>query len=136
MAKQVFKERACCALKSLSLLSGYWKTLKYIFIPSFSLFFAEKKYLCGNLFCAIFSGKWHSIQGKEKSSDIFNQLFQLFYQWRFHNGMLRHSLETLEGEQDFIFFYRALLSWESPFSLWWHQMVSFTSKTQQSYYSI
>ena len=30
------------------------------------------------------------------------------------NGMLRHSLATLEGEQDFIFLYRALLS---PLSL-------------------
>ena len=27
------------------------------------------------------------------------------------NGMLRHSLATLEGEQDFLFLYRALLSW-------------------------
>ena len=34
------------------------------------------------------------------------------------NGMLRHSLATLEGEKDFIDFYRALLSLEcSPFSL-------------------
>ena len=34
------------------------------------------------------------------------------------NGMLRHSLATLEGEQKFIDFYRALLSREgSPLSL-------------------
>ena len=34
------------------------------------------------------------------------------------NGMLRHSLATLEGEQEFIVFYRAILSQEgSPLSL-------------------
>ena len=40
---------------------------------------------------------------------------QSFY---YHNGMLRHSLATLEGEQDLNFLYRALLSSEgSPLSL-------------------
>ena len=37
---------------------------------------------------------------------------------RANNGMLCHSLGTLEGEQDFIFFYRARLSRESPLSLY------------------
>ena len=33
------------------------------------------------------------------------------------NGMLRHSLDTLEGEYEFIDFYRALLSQKAPLSL-------------------
>ena len=37
--------------------------------------------------------------------------------------MLRHSLATLEGEQDFIFFYRALR--ESPLSLICRDFFSF-----------
>ena len=34
-----------------------------------------------------------------------------------NNGMLRHPLATLEGGQEFIDFYRALLSREGPLSL-------------------
>ena len=40
------------------------------------------------------------------------KMFELSFKQQ--NGMLRHSLATLEGEQDFIFLYRALLS---PLSL-------------------
>ena len=42
--------------------------------------------------------------------NIFQIAYKVFcLDWE-SNGMLRHSLATLEGEQDFIFLYRALLS--------------------------
>ena len=47
----------------------------------------------------------------------YNRLFLLLVKkdklqvirWQFLNGMLRHSLASLEGEQEFLVFYRALL---------------------------
>ena len=50
-------------------------------------------------------GRCNKVLQKTKiTAPLETVLYQSF------NGMLRHSLATLEGEQDFIFLYRALLS--------------------------
>ena len=54
--------------------------------------------------------------------ELFHELRKVFFcnyvRTREHNGMLRHSLATLEGGQDFIFFTEPSYPKNAPLSLY------------------